>query len=84
MPSPTPPARQFASSATLASRKIASEAANETRIELWEQIESTPAQSITGIALKLAAVMLWDDGLKDVWTGRDQGEQGDHVPGRSC
>jgi hypothetical protein len=57
--------------------KAASEAANETRIDPWEQIENTPAQSVTGAALKLAAVMLWDDGLRDVWTGRDQGEQGD-------
>jgi hypothetical protein len=59
--------------------KAASEAANETRIDLWAQIENTPAQSVTGVALKLAAVMLWDDGLKDVWTGRDQGEQGDSM-----
>ncbi|HEY7747073.1 MAG TPA: hypothetical protein VH933_00130 [Aestuariivirgaceae bacterium] len=34
-------------------------------------------QSITGVTLKLAAVMLWDDGLKEVWNGRNQGEQGD-------
>jgi hypothetical protein len=45
--------------------------------DLWDKLEETPAQSITGVAIKLAAMMHWDDGLREAWSGTGPGEMGE-------
>jgi hypothetical protein len=57
--------------------KAASDKAQEERYELWDQLAQTPAKSVTGIALKLAALFQWDDGLRDAWSGNSEPEFSD-------
>jgi hypothetical protein len=54
-----------------------SKSRRQTYFDLWNRLEETPAQSITGVAIKLAAMMHWDDGLRDVWDGSSPGELGE-------
>ena len=48
-------------------------------IEAWDALAAAPAQSFTGVAIKLAAALRWDDGLQEVWAGRDPGEKGERM-----
>jgi hypothetical protein len=55
--------------------KAASEAAQQARYDAQDVLANTPAQSVTGIALKLAALFQWDEQLQEAWKGKD-GELG--------
>jgi hypothetical protein len=50
--------------------KVAHNDAQQARIALWEQLASTPAQTVFGIAVKLAALMHYDDGFREAWEGK--------------
>jgi hypothetical protein len=50
--------------------RAAHEAAREARLALWDQLAESPAQSTIGIAVKLAALMHYEDEYRHAWTGR--------------
>jgi hypothetical protein len=56
--------------------RLAHEAAEAARYEAWDALAEAPAQSVTGIALKLVALFQWDEGLQDAWSGKDGIELG--------
>jgi hypothetical protein len=50
--------------------KAAADAAQQARNDLWGQIAATPAQTMVGIAVKLAGLMHYDDALREAWNGK--------------
>lgn len=52
-----------------------SQSLRQTYFDLWNKLEETPAQSVTGVAIKLAAMMYWDDELREAWSGKASGSE---------
>jgi hypothetical protein len=55
------------------------EAVREVCYETWDQLVDTPANTVTGVAIKLAAVLWWHPDLREVWTGKTNGEMGENL-----
>jgi hypothetical protein len=57
----------------------AAETAKGVYEESWRALVDCPAQSVVGVAIKLAAAVHWDDSLRGIWTGEHSGEKGEHL-----
>jgi hypothetical protein len=57
----------------------AAETAKAAYEEAWKALVECRAQSVVGVAIKLAAAVHWDDSLRSIWTGEHSGEKGEHL-----
>jgi len=47
--------------------------------EAWTAVVDCPAQSVVGVAIKLAAAVHWDDSLRGIWAGEHGGAKGERL-----